>query len=212
MPSRKRSPRATKPRMIGPSPCWAPSPALNVMPGIYCQRLLDGRGVLLLDDRLRDHVDRLRHVEEWHGQARDAGIGDLVGRRAQRRTGATRPRLCRRVDGLGGWRRWRERPGGRGLHRGWRARSRRMHRYRRQRHVRFLLSRRRRIGWRLLRGRLLVGGRLRLGLHRVAEIEQRRRGHEAGFGSDGPLNLPPRCPRHRPRSFAYYFRTTQYYA
>jgi hypothetical protein len=23
--------------MIGPSPCWPPSPALNVMPGMYCR-------------------------------------------------------------------------------------------------------------------------------------------------------------------------------
>ena len=64
--------------------------------GNVLQGLFDRRDVLLLDDRLRDHVNGLRHVEDRHRQARDAGIGDLIRGRAERRIGAARSGLVRR--------------------------------------------------------------------------------------------------------------------
>src|SRR5262245_30669200 len=113
--------------------------------GNVLQGLFDGADALLLDDRLRDDVDGLRHVEERHRQPGDAGIADLIGRGAQRRVRTGLPaRLAR------GRRRPRNRRGhrGRGPHRGRRARAVGLHRYGRQ-PLRLLLARGRRVGRRL---------------------------------------------------------------
>ena len=150
--------------------------------GDVLQGLLDGGGVLLLDDRLRDDVDGLRHVEDRHRQPRDAGIGDLIRGRSERRVGAARSRLVRRYRlgrrrGSGHRARGRRRP-----HRSRRTRPAGLDRNRGQCVGLLLGLRRGGAGGRLLRGRAL---------------RRRAESAPARWCSDRQRRVPPRSPSRR---------------
>src|SRR4051812_35473833 len=180
--------------------------------GDVLEPLLDGGGVLLLDDRLRDDVDGLRHVEDRHRQPGDAGIGDLIRGRSERRVGAARSGLVRRHR-LGRRRGSGHRARGRGCaHRGRGTRPAGLDRNRGQRVGLLLGLRGGGAGGRLLRralfrrallrrrrllgGVLIAGGGFRLGLQRAAEIEQRGGGHHTGSGPYCTLIWPYPYFRH----------------